>query len=327
MAPPRTIAVAMDDTSLPPPPSTGVPEYCYRHPNVETGVHCTRCGRPICPECMIPAPVGHQCPACVDEARREFRQGPGRRIAAANVRRRVSATAVLLAMIGVMYVIEVIAGGAGSFMEGPSSLKLINLGASIGLAQIPPNGDLVGIAAGQNWRLVSSMFLHAGLLHIAFNAYALWIFGQVVEEELGSLRFLLIYFTTGILASAASYAFGPLTVASVGASGAIFGIFGAFVTYNYRRRHLAIAAARLRAAVTIVVINMVLALSIQGIDWRAHVGGFFAGLFAGFAAEGIGSRSTRRTILVLGFGGLLVLAFGLVAWRTSQIHADFPSVF
>ena len=121
------------------------------------------------------------------------------------------------------------------------------------------------------------MFLHAGLLHIAFNAYALWIFGTVVEQELGSLRLLLIYFSTGIVASAASYAFGPSPVPAVGASGAIFGIFGAFVTYNYRRRHLAIAAARLRAAVTIVVINMVLALSIQGIDWRAHVGGFLAG--------------------------------------------------
>ena len=133
------------------------------------------------------------------------------------------------------------------------------------------------------------MFLHAGLLHIAFNAYALWIFGSVVEQELGRVRFLLIYFVTGIVASAASYAFGPYYAVGVGASGAIFGIFGAFVTYNYRRRHLAIAAARLRGAVTLVVINMVLAFSIQGIDWRAHVGGFIAGLFAGFAAEGVGS--------------------------------------
>ena len=124
-------------------------------------------------------------------------------------------------------------------------MKLINLGASVGLAQLP-NGDIVGIAVGQNWRLVSAMFLHAGLWHIAFNAYALWIFGSIVEQELGRVRFLLIYFVTGIVASAASYAFGPYYAVGVGASGAIFGIFGAFVTYNYRRRHLAIAAARLR---------------------------------------------------------------------------------
>lgn len=311
----------MDETTLPPPPPTGVPEYCYRHPNVETGVHCTRCGRPICPECMIPAPVGHQCPGCVDDARREFRQGPGRRIAAANIRRRASATTALLALIGAMFLLEVVAGGSGSLMTGPSGLKLIDLGASIALARLP-NGDLVGIAAGQDWRLVSAMFLHAGLLHIAFNAYALWIFGTVVEQELGRLRFLLIYFVTGVVASAASYAFGPNAV-GVGASGAIFGIFGAFVTYNYRRRHLAIAAARLRSAVTIVVINMVLALSIQGIDWRAHVGGFIAGLFAGFAAEGVGTPSARKTILVVGFAGLLVVAFGLVTWHTSQLHSQF----
>ncbi len=314
----------MDESTLPPPPPTGVPEYCYRHPNVETGVHCTRCGRAICPECMIPAPVGHQCPECVNEARREFRKGPGRRIAAANIRRSASATTVLLLMICAMYVVEVIAGGAGALMSGPSPGKLVDLGASVALW--PQNGDVVGIAAGQEWRLVTAIFLHAGLLHIAFNAYALWIFGTLVEQELGRVRLLLIYFVTGIVASAVSYGFGAIAVPgvfipSVGASGAIFGIFGAFVTYNYRRRHLAIAAARLRSAVTIVVINMVLALSIRGIDWRAHVGGFIAGLAAGFLAEGIGTTSTRRSILIVGFGALLALAWGMVTWHTSQLHA------
>lgn len=302
-----------------------MPERCYRHPNVETGVHCTRCGRPICPECMIPAPVGHQCPECVNEARREFRQGPGRRIAAATVRRHASATAVLLGLIAAVFLLEVVTGGPGSLMTGPSQLKLIDLGASVALARTP-NGDLVGIAAGQDWRLVSAMFLHAGLLHIAFNAYALWIFGTVVEQELGRLRFLLIYFVTGIVASATSYAFGPNAV-GVGASGAIFGIFGAFVAYNYRRRHQAIAVARLRSAVTIVVINMVITFAVPGIDWRAHVGGFIAGLSAGFAAEGVGTASTRRTILVASFVGLLAVAFALVAWRTSQLRAQFPSEF
>jgi membrane associated rhomboid family serine protease len=321
----------MDETTLPPPPPTDVPEYCYRHPNVETGVHCTRCGRPICPECMIPAPVGHQCPECVNEARREFRRGPGRRIAAANIRRRASVTTALLMLIGAVYVLEVVAGGAGSLMTGPNGVKLVDLGASVALWQ-NLDGSIIGIAVGQYWRLVSAMFLHAGLLHIAFNAYALWIFGTVVEQELGRIRFLLIYFATGIVASAASYAFGPTTfpgvsVPGVGASGAIFGIFGAFVAYNYRRRHMAIAAARLRSAVAIVVINMVLALSIQGIDWRAHVGGFVAGLFAGFAAEGIGTASARRAILVAGFVGLIVVAFALVAWHTSQLRVAFPDAF
>jgi membrane associated rhomboid family serine protease len=320
------MAVHMDESTLPPPPPTGVPEFCYRHPNVETGVHCTRCGKPICPECMIPAPVGHQCPDCVNEARREFRKGPGRRIAAANVRRQASVTMVLLVAIGAMYVVEILSGGAGSLMTGPSASKLVDLGAAVAIW--PQDGEVVGIAAGQNWRLVSAMFLHAGLLHIAFNAYALWIFGSIVEQELGRVRFLLIYFATGIAASAASYAFGATTIPevfipAVGASGAIFGIFGAFVTYNYRRRHLAIAAARLRGAVTLVVINMLLAFTIQGIDWRAHVGGFIAGLFAGFAAEGVGSAANRRLIRVVCFVGLLAVAFGLVMWHTDQLQERF----
>jgi len=306
----------MDEpTTLPPPPPTT--ERCYRHPDVETGVRCTRCGRPICPECMIPAPVGHQCPQCVADARREFRSGPGRRVAAARVRH-TSATMVLLALIVAMFVVEVVAGGPGSLMTGPPNDTLVRLGASVALYP-SGGGGVIGIATGQYWRLLSSMFLHAGIIHIAFNAYALWIFGTVIEQELGTLRMLLIYFVTGIVAGAASYAFGPLAV-GVGASGAIFGLFGAFVTYNYRRRHLAIAAARLRAAVTLVVLNMVLALSIPGIDWRAHVGGFIAGLVAGFAAEGVGSPATRRTTLVAGFGGLLVVAAWLVAWHTSQLH-------
>jgi len=110
----------------------------------------------------------------------------------------------------------------------------------------------------------------------------------------------------------------------VGASGAVFGIFGAFVTYNYRRRHLAIASARLRSAIFLLVINAVFAVSVPGIDWRAHVGGFVAGLAAGFAAEGVGSASQRRAILIGGFGALVLAAFVLIAWHTSQLHAEFP---
>ena len=311
----------MDEmTTLPPPPPTI--ERCYRHPNVETGVHCTRCGRPICPDCMIPAPVGHQCPECVNEARREFRQGPGRRIAVANVRRKATATSVLLGLIIAMFVVEVLNGG-GDIINGPSAARLVKLGASIGLFQ-SSSGAIGGIAAGQYWRLGSSMFLHAGILHIAFNGYALWIFGSIIEQELGRFRFVLIYFVTGLFASAASYAFGPPFTPAVGASGAIFGLFGAFIAYNYRRRHLALAAARLRSAMVLIVINGFIAFSVPGIDWRAHAGGLAAGLVAGYVVEGTGSASTRRTILVIGTVGLLAGVVGLVVWRTAQLHTQFP---
>ena len=306
-------------TTLPPPPTTT--ERCYRHPDVETGVHCTRCGRPICPDCMIPAPVGHQCPECVSEARKEFRQGPGRRIAAANVRRRATATSVLLGLIVAMFIVEILTSG-GDIINGPSPTRLVKLGASIGLFGTSA-GAVGGIATGQYWRLFTSMFLHAEIFHIAFNAYALWIFGSIVEQELGRFRFLLIYFVTGLFASAASYAFGPPFTPAVGASGAIFGLFGAFIAYNYRRRHLALAAARLRSAIVLIAINAFIAFSIPGIDWRAHAGGLFAGLIAGYMVEGTGSASTRRTILVIGTVGLLSSVVGLVVWRTAQLHAQF----
>ena len=282
-------------------------EYCYRHPKVQTGVHCTRCNRPICPECMTPAPVGYQCPECVEQARREFRRAPGRRV----VTGEITATRALLWAMFAVFVVEAVAGGANALFEGPSERSLIRLGA------LQP----FLVANGQYWRLFTAIFLHAGLLHIAFNAYALWIFGSAMEEALGRTRFLLVFFVTGLLASATSYAFGPPVIVGVGASGAIFGVFGAFVIYNYRRRDLALAAANLRRAIVLILLNAGLAVYIQGIDWRAHLGGFLAGILAGLVAEGWGDRRTRKVVLVAGFAAMVVIGVALVAWRTADIRA------
>lgn len=300
----------MPDDPLPPPPAPTI-EVCYRHPGRETRVHCSRCGRPICPDCMVAAPIGHQCPECVEEARREFRRGPGR--ATVGIRG-VSATKVLLYAIGAVFVIEVAVGGPGGLMQGPSGQRLFDLGAMQPLA----------IADGQYWRLFSAMFLHAGLLHIGFNAYALWLFGTNVESNLGRTRFVLIYFITGFLASVASYAFGDFRTVGVGASGAIFGIFGAFIAYNYRRRHLAISAANLRWAMTLIVLNLFLAFGFGGrIDWRAHLGGLVAGVLAGFIAEGFGPARQRRFVQVAGLAALVAVGIALVVWRTGELRATF----
>ncbi|CAN5746323.1 hypothetical protein BH18ACT17_BH18ACT17_15660 [soil metagenome] len=275
---------------------------------------------------MIAAPVGHQCPTCVAEARKEFRQGPGRRIAVANAKA-TSVTSVLLALMGIGYLLEIAAGGAGALLGGPGTLDLVRLGASVGLAQLP-GGDVIGIATGQQWRMVTAIFLHGGILHLLMNGYALWIFGPIVEREIGRTRFVLIFLATGLFASAASYAFAdaPAQV-GVGASGAIFGVVGAFVSYNYRHRELSIAAARLRGLVPFLILNLILSFSFPLIDWKAHLGGFFAGLVAGVVAEGWGQRSARTAIAVAGFVGLTVAALALAAWRTAQYRADFPGLF
>ncbi len=290
---------------LPPPPPVPAVEYCYRHPTEPTRVRCTRCGRPICPACMIPAPVGHQCPECVERARREFALGPGRRIAL----RRVTATRVLLAAIVAVFVIELAVGGPTALGDGERAL--LRLGA------LQP----FLIADGQVYRLLTAMFLHAGVFHILFNGWALWVFGTMVERDYGTPRFVAIFFLTGLLASATSYAFGSPGTIGVGASGAIFGIFGAFVAYNYRRRYLALGAANLRWATTLLLLNLLLAFSIPGIDWRAHLGGFLAGLAAGAVAEGWGDRRQRLAVAVAGFLGLAVVLVALVAWRTADLRS------
>jgi len=306
----------MGSNPVPPPPPTI--EHCYRHPSVETGVHCTRCGRPICPDCMLPAAVGHQCPECVKEAKQEFVRPA--RVASARPGRGLTATNVLLLIMVAVFGLELVLGGPGSLLEGPSASILVRLGANIGLVQPADGGCLIGIAAGQYWRLFTPIFLHAGLIHIAFNGYALYIVGNVVEEELGWRRFLAIFFVTGIFASAASYAFGAYNVPGVGASGAIYGLFGAFFAYSWRRRAQAFYAARMRSMATLIAINLVLSFSIRFIDWRAHVGGLVAGILMGLAAEGIRNRSVRAVAFPVAAVVVLVVAGVLVAAHTQTLR-------
>lgn len=272
---------------------------------------------------MVPAPVGHQCPDCVREARQEFHR-PASRVATGPARG-FSITNLLLLVLGAIYAVEAVSAGRGGILAGPTPLKLVQLGANIGFAQLP-GGEVVGVAAGQEWRLLTSMFLHGGLIHLLMNSYILYIFGNVIEQELGRVRFVAIFFVTGLFASAASYAFAPLTpdgiaTPSVGASGAIFGLFGAFLAYNWRRRELAFYAARVRSALTLIIINLVFTFALSSvIDWRAHVGGLVAGVVAGFAAEGVGSVRSKTWSFVAAIVALLVVTAGITMWRTDEIQ-------
>ena len=306
--------------TLPPPPTQ---ERCYRHPDVETGVHCTRCGRPICPECMIPAPVGHQCPECVAEARREYRRGPGRQAAVANVRS-TGATMLLLIVIGAGYVWElIVAGGPGSLFQGPSGQDLIDAGALVPYTGATLEGLTGGLVGGEWWRLLSSMFLHAGLIHLGLNAYVLWIFGNAIERELGRLETIGVFLATGVFAGAASFAFSSEPAVAVGASGAIFGLVGAFITYNYLRRHHVLAQARLRAALSMLVLNLIIGFSIPRIDWRAHLGGLVAGLVAGFAVDPSRPPAQRRAYAIGVVALLLASTALLVMVKADQLQDAF----
>ena len=300
----------MAEDHLPFPPAPTI-EVCYRHPDVQTRVHCTRCDRPICPDCMIPAPVGHQCPECVEQARRDFRSGPGRAL-----RGGMSATNALLVAIAIPFVIEVILGGPQALFN-PSAQILFDMGAM----------QPIAVADGQFWRLFTAMFLHAGLLHVALNAYFFWLFGRMVEASFGRTWMVLIYVVAGFLASVASYAFGPVTTLAVGASGAISGVFGAFIAYNYRRREHAMNAANLRLALTVIVLNAVIAIGYSSIDWRAHVGGLVAGFALGYLADSSGPARQRAVVRFAGVATLVVIGIALVLWRTAEIRSAFPQFF
>lgn len=312
--PPGETGPRAPDPEDPPERTSGLTlETCYRHPRVVTGVHCTRCGRPICPDCMHPAPVGYQCPECVAEARRT---APRRRV---RVRfflgRPGSFTTTLLVVNVALFLVETVVGGSGSLFSGPNEKQLFDLGALF-----PP-----AIAVGhQYWRLVTPMFLHAGLIHLAFNSYALYLLGFLVEDAFGKARFLAIYFIAGFLASVASFAFGPVAEVGVGASGAIFGLLGAWVAFNYRRRTSPMASANLRWALMLIGLNVILGFSIPGIDWRAHFGGLVAGALLGAVMEGFGPRALRPFVQVAGLIVLVAAGVALTAWRVATFPALGP---
>ncbi|MEX0983723.1 MAG: rhomboid family intramembrane serine protease [Actinomycetota bacterium] len=298
------------DPSFPAPPPSGpsVDERCYRHPDVVTGVHCTRCGRAICTDCMLPAPVGHQCPECVKGARQEFRR-PGQRISARPSGGR-TLTTMLLGLLVAVYAAEVAVAGPGSLISGPSGRSLIDLGGSVGVL----------IAGGETWRMFTATFLHIGIFHLAMNGYALYLFGNLIEAEEGKVRFGAIYLVTGLAASAASYAFGPPSVVSAGASGAIFGLFGAFLGVAWVKRDMAFYAARLRSATSLILLNVFIMFAFPGIDWRAHLGGLVAGLALGVT---VAKNRTRTAVFAAVCGGVLAVAVGLTIWRTADLRSTF----
>jgi membrane associated rhomboid family serine protease len=284
------------------PPEITKPETCYRHPSQETMVHCTRCGRPICPNCMTPAPVGHHCPACVAEARKSAPRRPIR------LRPPRSATTALLAVNVAVFAFSLLlslGGGRGDV--------LVRLGAMVPVL----------VVEGQYWRLVTATFLHANLVHLLLNALGLAIFGNLVESVFGSARMLAVYLVTGFVASAVSFAFGSPGTIAVGASGAIFGLLGTWLAYNLRRRQLSLARSNVQGALLLIGLNLAIGFSVPGIDNLAHVGGLVAGVLGGLAVDGFGRRGVRTASRVIGLAALCLTGVILTAWRVADLRAAF----
>jgi membrane associated rhomboid family serine protease len=240
---------------------------CYRHPDRETLVSCSECGRPICEDCMNFAPVGIRCPEHASVGGRQAASAPQRHVRVARRRAgslQAPATVFLVAANILVYLVTVF---QGSGVNQPGG-KLFENGALC--------GDFV--ADGEWWRLGSAAFLHASILHIAFNMFALYWLGTAVEEAIGTGRFLLVYVASGLFGSAMALVFSSQFAVTVGASGAIFGIMGALLVLEYMT-----TGSFAGQAMGLILINMVITLTIPNISIGGHLGGLVGGIAATYA--------------------------------------------
>ncbi|UFQ16916.1 MULTISPECIES: rhomboid family intramembrane serine protease [Streptomyces] len=284
--------------------ASGLPG-CYRHPDRETGITCTRCERPICPECMISASVGFQCPECV-------REGSGTGHApAANQPRTVAGGAVTAdprlvtkILVGLNVALFLVQQAVGERFTAQYYM--------LGQALVPELGSFEGVSEGQWYRLVTAMFLHSGLMHIAFNMLSLWWIGGPLEAALGRVRFIALYLVSGIAGSALTYLLAAQNQPSLGASGAIFGLFGATAILMRRLNY------DMRPVLALLAINLLITAFWPSIAWQAHVGGLAGGLVVGYAM--VHAPRERRSLVQFGSCALVLLtAVVMVVVRTGQL--------
>jgi membrane associated rhomboid family serine protease len=284
---------------------------CYRHPDRETRVACSRCDRPICPECMSPSPVGMRCPECAGE-RSDIRR-PSYKAPTASA----TDTPATYALIGInvlVFVAQLAFGGGATGFDGTGLTADGALcGDAIGAGGIcaPPT---VLTDGGEWWRIFTSGFLHGGFIHLALNMFVLYILGTLLEPAIGTRRLLGIYFVSLVAGS-----FGALLLSepfryTVGASGAIYGLFGATLLVA-RNRGLDEIVTQLGFW---LVLNLVLTFSISGISIGGHLGGLAGGALAGMVVLAAERRSARVPV---GFEIAALAALGTVAFVACLVVA------
>jgi membrane associated rhomboid family serine protease len=294
-------------SSGPPDPadtSTGA-RFCFRHGDRETYIACQRCRRPICPECMTDASVGFHCPVCVAEAAKSVRAP--RTMAGGLMPAKVGA--VTWVIVGINAVVFLIAQARDEFGYSVVGNQLSMLGDTA----ITESGDvLTGVADGGFWRLLTSVFLHEQIVHILFNMYALTIFGPMLEQALGRLRFIALYLTSGLAGSVLVYCLTAPDIPTVGASGAIYGLFGATFAVFARR------GMELQGLFVLMAINLAITFVFPRISWQGHIGGLLAGVVLGLALA-YAPRTQRTLIQVGAFVFVYAVLIAAVVARTAQL--------
>ncbi|MFH8404634.1 rhomboid family intramembrane serine protease [Streptomyces sp. NPDC018019] len=278
---------------------------CYRHPDRTTGITCTRCERPICPECMVSASVGFQCPECVRGG-----SGTGSTAQAAAPRTIAGGTLTadprlvtkVLLGINVAVFLAVLSVGSGLVQD----LEMI------GGAFVPEDLKFIGVAEGEWYRLLTAVFLHEQFMHIAFNMLSLWWLGPPLEAALGRLRFIALYLLSGLGGSALSYLLAAQNQPSLGASGAVFGLLGATAILMRRLNY------DMRPVLILLALNLVFTFAWPNIAWQAHVGGLVIGAAVTY---GLVHAPRARRALVQGatFAAAFLVIVAVVWVRTVQL--------
>ena len=284
--------------SAPVDADSAVMAHCYRHPDRETGLACSNCGRPICTDCMTQTPVGQRCPECIGGQKQKVL-----RPASMSSSRAPLTIAIMIACIAVFV------GYAPGIGSG-----LIN-GQSGKLAHIWMYGPAV--SNGEWWRVVTSAFAHQGLIHIGFNMWILYMIGQAVETRYGSLRFGMLYIIS-LLGGSAGVMIVSYSSPTVGASGAIFGILGAMVVVEARN------GLGLRGpAGRLLLINLIFTFLLSNVSAGGHFGGLAVGAAAGWILEEWPHRgrwpSSRAAVGLAGLAFLCVALIILVAKRRAGL--------
>ncbi|RLV57306.1 rhomboid family intramembrane serine protease [Aeromicrobium phragmitis] len=276
------------------------PHRCYRHPDRDAYIQCQRCERFICPDDMREASVGFQCPECVASGRASVRQPR----TAAGGAISLNAGAVTTVIIGLNVIVHVLA-----MLTGGSRGPVFREGAMVG----------VEVAYQEEyWRLLTSAFLHGSLLHLGFNMLALYLFGPFVEGILGRWRFIATYLTLAVSASAFVYWLASPMTATIGASGAVFGMFGLALIFLIRQRQ------NITGMLVLLAINGLISLQ-AGISWQGHLGGFLTGCVLG-AVFAWAPRERRTFVQVTAFAVLWIVIVAAVVLRSLELVQPFMPV-
>ncbi|TMR25680.1 rhomboid family intramembrane serine protease [Nonomuraea turkmeniaca] len=265
---------------------------CYRHPDKETWVRCQRCDRPICPDCMRDAAVGFQCPECVAEGNRGVRQAKS--TFGGSVVRTPFVTYTILVINVLVFGAQYLAGNevTGELAMWPAGVAVLD----------------------QYYRLITAAFVHGGVFHILFNCWALYVVGPYLERAFGHVRYVALYLISALGGSVLGLWLDPLNQPTVGASGAIFGLFGAVFVVG-RKLNMDV-----RGIAVLIAINLVITFVVSGISWTGHIGGLITGsLLAGAIAYA--PKNNKTLWQVLAITGALALLAVLVVVRASAILA------